>query len=121
MGGLWLSYYYCRLYSTTLKLRIDAVMLSVISLPSGSVVVATVSGQDSRRRRTLGLTKGTQHQNTTVHTNGKVDSWVTKYKQQTFQSYVLPHTILITCSSSDIFFSWLDNTAGSGPLCFGAF
>jgi len=96
-------------------------MLSVSSLPTGSVVVATVSGQDSQRRRTLGLTKGTQHQNPTVNTNGKVDSWVTKYNQQTFQSYVLPHTILITCSSSGIFFSWLDNTIGPRPTCFGAF
>jgi len=42
MGGLRLTYYYCRLYSTTRKLRIDAVTLSVSSLPTGSVVVATV-------------------------------------------------------------------------------
>jgi len=96
-------------------------MLSVSSLPTGSVVVVTVSGQDSLRRRTLGLTKGTQHQNPTVHINVKVVSWVTKYNQQAFQSYVLPHTVLITCSSADIFFSWLDNTSGPRPPGFRGF
>jgi hypothetical protein len=43
--------------------------------------IIRVSGQDSQQQRTQGLTKSNHCENPTIHTNIKVISWVTKYKQ----------------------------------------
>jgi len=75
-------------------------MHQVSSLPPCCVT----SGQDSQQLGTLGLTKISQHENSTVHTNIKVVSQVMKYKQykQTSQSFIL---ISRTCSGIFFFIS----------------
>jgi len=40
-----------------------------------------VIGQDSQQQKTWGLTKISQQETSTVHTNIQVVSWVTKHKQ----------------------------------------
>jgi hypothetical protein len=72
------------------KLRLATIMMSVIFLPADCVT--RVRGQDSQQQRTQNLIKISQHENSTFHTNIKVVSWVTMYKQRkyTFQSHILP-------------------------------
>jgi hypothetical protein len=48
-------------------------------LPPDSAI--RVSGQDSQQQKTRGLTKISQYENSTTHTNIKVVRWFTKYKQ----------------------------------------
>ena len=64
-----------------------------------------VSDQDSKQQKTWHFTKISQQENSTVQTNIKVVSWVTKYKQykKTSQIYVLPKIKLISHTSPDIF------------------
>jgi hypothetical protein len=58
--------------------------------------ITRVSGQDNQQQRTRGLTKISQNDNSTVHTNIKLVGWVKKYEyKQTFHSKVLPQIILI--------------------------
>jgi hypothetical protein len=49
-------------------------MLQVSLLPPDCIT--TVSGKGSQQQRTGGLTKISQHENPTIHTNIKVVSWV---------------------------------------------
>jgi len=65
--------------------------------------ITRVSGQDSQQQRKRGLTKISQNDNSTIHTNIKVVSWVKKYEYKlTFHSYGLPQIILTSYTSSGI-------------------
>jgi hypothetical protein len=62
-------------------------MMQVSFLPSDGVTSA--SGQNSQQQITQGFTKINQHENSTVHTNIKVVTWITKYKQFNFPEFFL--------------------------------
>ena len=77
------------------KLRLATIMMLVSFLPPDCVT--RVRGQDSQQQRTQNLIEISQHENSAAHTNIKVDSWVTIYKQRkyTFQSHILPRIVEI--------------------------
>jgi len=72
-------------------------MLEVRILPPDCVT--RVNSQDSQIQKTSGLTKISQHENSTIHTSIKIVIWVKICKQDTqyfFQSYIWPQIILIS-------------------------
>jgi len=69
-------------YSTN-KLHIATIMTDSL-YPCDCVT--TVSGQNSQQKRTRAFTKISRHVNSIVHTNIKVVSWVTNYKEHKFST-----------------------------------
>jgi len=79
------------------------------------------SGQDTQQQRTWGLTEISQRNKSTIHTNIKVVSWSTQYKQQkpfrvmSCLKLYLSHVLLLAV------FSWLDKLHLSHILLLGFF
>ena len=113
-----------RLHRTTAifytQIKYAAIILYVSFLPPDCVT--TVSGQNSHQWRTRGLTKGSQHENSTVHTNIKVISWVTKYKQCNKLPKLFMSCLKLYLCVPFMAFSVHGSTAivGLGLLIFGA-
>jgi hypothetical protein len=80
--------------------------------------ITRVSGLDSQQQRKSGLTKISQNDNSTIHTNIKVVSWVKKYEYKlTFHSYALPR-IILTSHTSGILVHGLTALPGLDSLIF---